>query len=69
MVDQLLNRANLAFLFVVCIFSLTGCETVQPPTKKPIGRGSQVSSIPWNRPAKWEGPAAMGGMASMAAAQ
>ncbi len=35
---------------------LTGCET---PPEKPASRPG-VSTIPWNRPAKWEGPGSLG---------
>lgn len=57
------------FLLTIMLCLAAGCETPQPQPKKPEGRGSQVSSIPWNRPAKWEGPASMGGMSPMAMQQ
>jgi hypothetical protein len=44
-------------LFIVCLLGITailaGCATTQDR--------NDVSSIPWNRPATWEGQGALGG--------
>jgi len=37
---------------------LAGCETTAPPPSQASERG--LSTIPWNRPAKWEGGGALG---------
>lgn len=37
---------------------LAGCETTPPPSSAAAERG--LSTIPWNRPAKWEGGGALG---------
>lgn len=37
---------------------LSGCETTAPPRSEASQRG--LSTIPWNRPAKWEGGGALG---------
>lgn len=43
-------------LGVMGIFALTGCQT--PPPSEAAQRG--LSTIPWNRPAKWEGGGVLG---------
>jgi len=42
------------FFAGVMVF-LGGCATDQPQSDS-----SQVSTIPWNRPEKWEGPGVLG---------
>jgi hypothetical protein len=55
-------RGLLAILLSVGLLAgLAGCATPDPSTSRP-----GVSSIPWNRPAKWEGGGPLGGqMAAM----
>ena len=38
-------------------FSLTSCASMEPEDNP-----NQVSSQPWNRPQKWEGPGTLGGI-------
>lgn len=45
---------------IALLCSLTGCQT--PPPSEAARRG--VSTIPWNRPAKWEGGGALGSQMS-----
>ncbi|MDB6155073.1 MAG: hypothetical protein JWL90_3526 [Chthoniobacteraceae bacterium] len=48
----------LALLFFAgAIAALSGCASTEPEDP------NRVSSIPWNRPQKWEGQGALGGMA------
>lgn len=56
-----MKKSLLSAMLVVlaAVFGPTGCETTQKNETSPA-RGS-VSSIPWNRPAKWEGTGMMGG--------
>ena len=51
-----LRISLLSVLAIVCTL-FTGCETPQntPPTRP------RETSIPWNRPASWEGGGALGG--------
>ncbi len=46
------------FLFFLLLL-LTGCETAPDNTTSPAS--AAVSSIPWNKPASWEGSGALGG--------
>ncbi|KAB2639733.1 MAG: hypothetical protein DVB30_03650 [Verrucomicrobia bacterium] len=46
------------FLFFLLLL-LTGCETTPDNTTSPAS--AAVSSIPWNKPASWEGSGALGG--------
>ncbi len=55
-----MSRLLAALLAVVLLAALSGCETT---SNAPSSR-SNVSSIPWNRPAKWEGPGVLGGQLS-----
>jgi hypothetical protein len=48
-----------ALLFLALTAILTGCQTASEPTANPDR--AAVSSIPWNRPASWEGSGALGG--------
>ena len=48
-----------ALLFLALTAILTGCQTAEEPTANP--NRAAVSSIPWNRPASWEGSGALGG--------
>jgi hypothetical protein len=44
---------------IVILPLLPGCQTPSEPTPSPDR--AAVSSIPWNRPASWEGTGALGG--------
>ena len=49
----------LRLLFLAMIAAtLPACETTAPPPSEASQRG--LSTIPWNRPAKWEGGGALG---------
>jgi predicted small secreted protein len=51
----------ISFLCLLCVL-ITGCETSPGPGNDiPAGQGAAVSSIPWNKPASWEGAGALGG--------
>jgi hypothetical protein len=45
-------------LLALAAAGLTACETTTPPPSEASQRG--LSTIPWNRPAKWEGGGALG---------
>jgi hypothetical protein len=45
-------------LLAVAGLSLSACQTTPPPQDAAAQRG--LSTIPWNRPAKWEGGGALG---------
>jgi hypothetical protein len=45
-------------LLTLAAAGLTACETTPPPPSEASQRG--LSTIPWNRPAKWEGGGALG---------
>ncbi|MDK3157200.1 hypothetical protein QPK87_11505 [Kamptonema cortianum] len=49
-------RLFLTVTFLALPAFLTGCSSSAPEEKQ------NVSSIPWNRPQKWEGGGALGGM-------
>ena len=40
---------------------LSGCATTEPTTTDP----NRVTSIPWNRPERWESQGALGSMLNM----
>lgn len=47
------------FLFLtLAAVGLSACETTAPPPSEASQRG--LSTIPWNRPAKWEGGGMLG---------
>lgn len=48
--------ASLILVFLAA--GLAGCETTAPPPSEASQRG--LSTIPWNRPAKWEGGGMLG---------
>lgn len=52
------RRALLLLLPALLLVTLPGCETTAPPPSEAAQRG--LSTIPWNRPAKWEGGGALG---------
>jgi len=56
-----MKRLLIAILAALCVgTSLTGCAgTEDSATSRPT-----VSTIPWNRPAKWEGGGVLGGQMS-----
>ena len=45
-------------LLTLAASALSACETTAPPPSEASQRG--LSTIPWNRPAKWEGGGALG---------
>jgi len=45
-------------LALALVAVLSGCETTTPPPSEASQRG--LSTIPWNRPAKWEGGGMLG---------
>jgi len=47
--------------FVLVVFLLSGCQSAPDETQSAASSG--VSSIPWNKPASWEGSGALGGFA------
>jgi hypothetical protein len=53
-----MSLIKLLILALVSVTCLIGCASTDP---QPSG-DRQVSSIPWNRPQKWEGGGQMGGM-------
>lgn len=53
------SSAASALLLLILPFLLAGCQTPPEPTATPDR--AAVSSIPWNRPASWEGTGALGG--------
>jgi hypothetical protein len=50
--------ALLLILSATILAALPGCETTAPPPSEASQRG--LTTIPWNRPAKWEGGGALG---------
>lgn len=52
----MIRPAVVAVLAALAVLCLPGCETA--PETDASRRG--VSTIPWNRPAKWEGGGALG---------
>ena len=56
-----MKRHLLAALIAACVAAtLAGCASTEDPATSRPG----VSTIPWNRPAKWEGGGALGGQMS-----
>jgi uncharacterized protein YceK len=54
---------GLLLLFAI-ISLISGCETTASSDNAipgSEGQGAAVSSIPWNKPASWEGAGALGG--------
>ncbi|MBJ7326330.1 MAG: hypothetical protein JHC52_03180 [Chthoniobacterales bacterium] len=45
-------------LLLLCCLGLAGCESTATPPSQASQRG--LSTIPWNRPAKWEGGGLLG---------
>lgn len=52
------GRALIQLAAVLLAGWLAGCETTPPPSSAASERG--LTTIPWNRPAKWEGGGALG---------
>jgi PBP1b-binding outer membrane lipoprotein LpoB len=50
-----------AFLILLSTLFLTGCQTSGQEDPSASASGAAVSSIPWNKPASWEGSGALGG--------
>lgn len=55
-----MKRLLLLALLVTCGVGLTACATTEDTSASRPG----VSTIPWNRPAKWEGGGVLGGQMS-----
>lgn len=53
-----MNRFSIVAALAI-LSLLPGCQTAPEPTASPDR--AAVSSIPWNRPASWEGTGALGG--------
>jgi len=51
-------RALFLILSAVLLVTAPGCETTTPPPSEASQRG--LTTIPWNRPAKWEGGGVLG---------
>ena len=51
---------QLGAVLILFILLLAGCATT-PSTDITTPESSAVSSIPWNKPASWEGSGALGG--------
>ena len=51
-------RQIIRLLALLSLVILPGCETTTPPPSEASQRG--LSTIPWNRPAKWEGGGMLG---------
>ena len=54
----MMGRRIISLLALVVLTALAGCETTPPPPSAASQRG--LSTIPWNRPAKWEGGGVLG---------
>ncbi len=53
------NKLILRFLFAAAISTLLGaCASQKDPNS--TTNGADDSSLPWNRPASWEGPGVLG---------
>jgi hypothetical protein len=52
------RRALLLIFSVSLLSNLPGCEATTPPPSEASQRG--LTTIPWNRPAKWEGGGMLG---------
>jgi len=53
-----MNRILTWLLATAFVAVLSGCEATSPPPSEAAKRG--LTTIPWNRPAKWEGGGALG---------
>jgi hypothetical protein len=51
-------RAGYLVLLVGCVLAMAGCAS----TSNPEPHQEDVSSLPWNRPQRWEGQGMLGGM-------
>ena len=52
-----MKRLLLLVLLAACGAALTGCASTEDSTSSRPG----TSTLPWNRPAKWEGGGVLGG--------
>ena len=50
----------LSLLFLGALLLITGCQSAPEPSTTSEASAA-VSSIPWNKPASWEGAGALGG--------
>ena len=57
----MLRRRLLGLLMLAALGGLSSCQPA-PETASPEGRG--VSTLPWNRPASWEGGGMVGSQLS-----
>ncbi len=57
---HLLSRIFAGLLLLTSSLGLSGCATTPKPESE-----NNVSTIPWNRPASWEGRGPLGGMMMM----
>lgn len=58
-----MNLARMTMILLATMI-VAGCQTTQeqqPPQLPPSPSSAAVSSIPWNKPASWEGAGALGG--------
>ena len=51
-------RLTSCLLAAALLAFLAGCETTPPPRSEASERG--LTTLPWNRPAKWEGGGVLG---------
>ena len=52
-----MKRLLAALILIGVVVFLPGCASTEPPDP------NRVSTIPWNRPEKWEGQGPLGGFA------
>ena len=48
--------------FLALLASLFLCQCASTPKQEPQDHEEAASTLPWNRPQRWEGQGAMGGM-------
>lgn len=56
-----MNVIRFSFFLILLLGGFTGCAS----THSSEADSDRVSTIPWNRPASWEGRGALGGMMMM----
>ncbi len=55
-------RRLLSLLLLACCFGLTACSTDEPKRRERVPPTVSDSTLPWNRPPKWEGSSRYGSM-------